>query len=292
MASRAFVQQSRPRADLSKVDTGLVPHGLYVKVVTEGDPDTKSRDLTLSVLKYVHARLGIFAQMGIAVKVQKIRSQDLRNPQIVEVMKRRGILRLPALTTPNGVYLGFTDIQDVYDRNIREYESSRRRGEQAVEGAILQDDDLDGFFRSEMTFARAEEDAQETGLGEEGNMMDSYRHMMERREKSGASSARKATQFRPAEAPPPQSRAAPPRAAPPPGRPDNVARQRPADPYDDEIQDTINRLSQDIDDGTRMAAFAGGGGDSFADEDGGGNDAQDDLMERAYYTNLSSSENF
>ena len=60
---------------------------------------------------------------------------------------------------------------------------------------------------------------------------------------------------------------------------DNVG--APHDDEDDEIQDTIDRLSRDIDDGMRSRAFKGGGGDSLDDE---GDDPQDDLMESAYWS--------
>ena len=70
------------------------------------------------------------------------------------------------------------------------------------------------------------------------------------------------------------------------GRP--APRRAPVDPDEDEIARTIDRLSQDIDEGTRQRAFNSGGGDSFHDE--GSSDVQDDLMERAYYANQRSSD--
>ena len=173
-----------PREVLARgADTGQVAHNLYVKVVTGADADHKSRDITLGALKYVHARLATFAQMGIAVKVNKIRSQDLQDPRLVEAMRKRGITRLPALTTPNNVYIGLKEICDLYERNVKEFAAVAARGERPVEG-ILPEDDLDSYYREEMSFERADEDAEETGLGEGDNMMDSYRRMMERRENS------------------------------------------------------------------------------------------------------------
>jgi hypothetical protein len=281
-----------PRADLSRADTSQVTHNLYVKVVTGADADHKSRDITLGVLKYVHARLPMFARMGLAVKVNKIRSQDLQNPRLVEAMRKRGITRLPALTTPNNVYIGLKEISDIYERNIKEFAAVATRGERPVEG-ILPEDDLDSFYRDEMTFERADEDAQETGIGEGDDMMDSYRHMMERREKSESSRRpRQAAGGRPT-ATTSDARAAPPRPASS-ARPDNVAppavRRAPAhmDAEDAEIQETIDRLARDIDDGMRDRAFASGGGDSLDDD--GGADPQDDLMERAYWSNQNPSD--
>lgn len=284
-----------PRTDLSRADTGAVPHNLYVKVVTAGDPDRKSRELTLQVLQYIHGRLPVFKQMGLAVKVNKIRSQDLQNARLVEAMRRRGIARLPALTTPNNVYIGFKEISTVYELNIKEFSHVGRRGEKPVEGAVPEDD-LDSFYADEMTFERAEEDAQETGIGESEDMMDAYRRMMERRERSDAGrKGRVGVGGRPTTTVSDDRRAAPPRA-PVSARPDNIAtappRRAPApaaplDPDDAEIQATIDRLAADIDDNLHTRAFASGGGDSLDDD--GGADIQDDLMERAYWGNQSSS---
>jgi hypothetical protein len=276
----AYGAPAGPRANLAAADTGATPHKLYVKVVPPGDPDRDSQGITLDVLRYVHDHLPTFAQMGLAVKVHKVRAQDLRDGRLVALLKQRGITQLPALVTPHGVYLGRAAIYNVYDRNLREYAAYGRRGEDAVTGAAP-DDLLAGYFGGEMSFERAEEDAEteEMGLGETGDMMDAYRHMMARRENSGASR-------RPARTPrpplPADRRAAPPRPAAP-TRPDNVApgRRPPADAEEDEIQATIDRLARDIDDEAVTRAHTSAGGDSLGDGDE--LDPQDDLMERAYY---------
>lgn len=285
---------SGSRTDLSRADTSQVQHNLYVKVVTGADADHKSRDITLGALKYVHTRLATFAQMGIAVKVNKIRSQDLQDPRLIEAMRKRGITRLPALTTPNNVYIGLKEICDVYERNVKEFAAVASRGERPVEG-ILPEDDLDSYYREEMSFERADEDAEETGIGEGDDMMNSYRRMMDRRDNSEsgrrphhiAGGRLLATTSDVSGGP----RGGGPRPA---GRPDNIAppaggaRQRaPVDAEDAEIQETIDRLARDIDDGMRSRAFTSGGGDSLDDD--GGADPQDDLMERAYWANMSES---
>jgi hypothetical protein len=272
-----------PRTNLAAADTSGVNHNLYVKIVTAGDSDKKSGPLTLQVLEYVHARLPMFKKMGLAVKVNKIRSQDLRNAKLVAAMKRRGITNLPALTTPNNVYLGYKEICDVYERNIKEFAAVGRRGEKPIEGAAPEDD-LTSFYGDEMTFERAEEDAQETGIGEGDNMMDAYRDMIERRERSEASRRPRVTRSTTGAAVT-ERRAAPPRPTVS-TRPDNVGaarRQVALDPDDAEIQATIDRLARDIDDNVLTRAHSAAGGDSYDDD--GGADIQDDLMERAYWGN-------
>jgi hypothetical protein len=280
-----------PRADLSRADTSVVEHQLYVKIVNGTDPDKKSPLITLSLLQYVHGIVDTLRQMGIVVTVNKIKSTSLQNAALTTAMKKRGILRLPALTTANDVYLGEKEIRDVYEKNIQEFSAVGRRGERAVEGATP-DDDLHSWYKDEMTFERADEDADETGIGESESMMDAYRDMMMSREGGGGSRAEAPRQAKQPVVPggssrqPPASRGAPPRARTATARPDNV-RARPLDPEDAEIQDTIDRLSRDIDTGTRERAFASGGGDSYADDDG---DPQDDLMEAAYWSGRADSD--
>jgi hypothetical protein len=267
---------------------GQTVHNLYVKVVADGDADRMSRDITITTLKYIHKWLPVFTQMGISIKVNKIRSQDLQNHRLVEAMRKRGLTRLPALMTPNGVYIGLKEISGVYDKNVKEFTAAAAR---PAEG-LLPEDDLDNFYRDEMTFERAGEDSQEAGIGEGDDMMSSYRHMMERRDRPDSHPPRPATGR-----PPATTGDAPPRSLhrslPPPhagGRPDNIApprRQRANNDEDAEIQETIDRLARDIDDGTRGLAFSQSGGDSLDDE--GGADPQDDLMERAYWGNQSES---
>ena len=241
------------------------------------------------MLRYVHANLPRLREMGLEVRVNKVTSRQLSDERVRAAMKSRKIVRLPALTTPNGVYLGFQEIRTLYERNYGEYEAFLRRSEKPVVGEAP-DDELEDYYRAEMTAERAREDeGGDDSIGEGGDMMDSYRRMMERRETSdrGRPKPRPGGAPRPARPEPPGRAAAPPRTAGS-GRPDNVAGpengRRPAPPVDDEeaeIQETINRLARDIDDNLREAAFSSGGGDSY--EDDGGPDPQDDLMEQAYW---------
>lgn len=289
---------SGPRTDLSGADTAAMAHNLYVKVVGANDPDSKSRLITLEILKYVSSRIAMFRRMGIVVQVKKVRPVDLQNAKLLAAMKGRGITRLPALTTLNNVYLGYKEISDVYERNIREFNAMKGREEKAVVGAAPDADDdqydLQAFYKDEMSFERADEDAQETGIGESDDMMDSYRTMMERREQSESGRRKPGRPAAAAGAPAGQGRSAPPPAGAARARPDNIAappparRPAPSDPDDAEIMETIDRLARDIDEGTRTRAFSASGGDSLDDD--GGSDIQDELMERAYYSNTVASD--
>lgn len=285
-------------------------HDLYVKITAGGDPDQKSRELTLEVLKYVSANMPVIEKMGIAVQIHRVRAQDLQNARLVSAMQKRGIDRLPALVTPNNVYIGFGEISGAYTRSIGEYRAyaqSAARSRAAV-APSLETDDLTSFYENEMSLAE-NDDEDDEAIGK-NDMMTKYR---------GAASDRK-----PAKGAPPADRK-PARAAPrkdnigqrgPPPRKDNVSQQRgppprsqpaysqppprsqpaysqpqhsdeendlPDDQDNDEIQGTIDRLSRDIDSSLRAKAFS-----TTNDEDG--ENAQDDLMEQAFYANVSSSD--
>lgn len=280
---------SRPQRDLAAADTDAVVHNLYVKIVSPGDSDVKSKGFTLEILKYIHGRIGILKQMGLQVKVNKITSRDLKNERLRDAMKKRGIAKIPALTTPTNIYLGNREIVDIYERNIREFTAVQRREVKHVEG-LAKEDDLEEYYKSEMSFERAEEDEKEPGIGEtDGDMMSSYQSMMQRRDDLNA-------KRRPARATVVSRARREAEEAPAAGhssRPDNVSpaprRAAPATASgdDDEIASIINKMAQDIDTGTMAAAFQSPGGDSL--EGGEGADPQDRIMEQSYWANQESS---
>jgi len=267
-------------------DTGPVVHNLYVLVVggnAAAPNDRKGRELTLAILKYIHDRLPVFTKMGVNIRVHKVNKSDLGNARLVAAMERRGISSLPALVTPNNTYVGNRSIGGVYEKNIAEYQAFRRQGTEAPTGIAQDDDALASFYRSEMTFEKAADDDglgndgdgignDGDGIGEGGDMMDAYRQMMQRRETRETKG-------------PGRGQPAPPKrgGAPAPARrPDNVA-PRAGGTGDSTMDSLIDRMAGDIDAQTFEDAFAGGGGDSL-DLDGGMN-AQDDLMEKAYWAN-------
>lgn len=284
----------RQRVDLAQVDTGYMLHNLYVKIVpAEDGSDNKSKELTKQVLLFITQRLPLLKQMGIRVNVNRIRSKDLKNQQLNLAMKRRGIVRLPALTTPNDVYLGLKEILEIYEKNIKEYEAYSRRGDASSHREMdLPENDLDEFYRSDMTIERAQKDADEEGIGDQDTetMMRSYSRMMQRRDKLN----RDRKGYKPGsggaadDAPPASSRPRQPagQSRPPPvassARPDNIHQEG----DDSEITSLIDRINGELKGGDVDTAFKSGGGDSLADDEGGGGgDAADRFMEAAYWQN-------
>ncbi len=273
-------------------DPSAMAHDLYVIVST--DPaDAKSRALTLELLRYVTDIQPVLRRMGIDVRVNKIGGQHLRDERLLGALRQRGISSLPALVTPSNVYIGLDDIRDLYDRNIDKFVGRGGPGGRPrdPDDELAADDDLEQYYRSEMTLARAEEDDDELAIGKDsGDMMDDYRRMMSHRETAG----RRPGAGRPPAAPPEAGRGPPMPAAGAAARPalpdrrDNVGppAARPTDPEDDEISATIARLAGDIEDPIRArGAGAGVAVDSLGGDDDGDNDGADDQMERAYWAN-------
>lgn len=261
-----------PRTDLSKADTSHTTHQLYVKV-EDGNKsltpnELKNRDLTLAVLKFIHDRLPIFQRMGLQIQVNRIRDVDLANPRLTDAMKRKGIVRLPALTTPTNLYLGVKEIEIVYKRNLEEFAAFKRQETAPVTG-MTPEDDLDAYYQ-EMSGASAWKDAVEgggdndEGIGESIDMMDAYRGMMQSRESMGRKRSHRTPTYVSDSSSPSTS-----------SRPDNI----------DDAQTTIDRMIRDIDSSSFDRAFSGGGGDSLI-EDGGPGGSQDNLMERAFWSNM------
>jgi hypothetical protein len=204
---------------------GADQHELYVRVSTAAEPDPAAREATLQALRYLRGARAVLAQMGIAVRVNKLRASDLQNARLHAALARRGITRLPALTTPRGTYVGFAAIRDLYERNIRAFlgAGGGARGRAADGAAGSPEGDLDRFYREEMTFARAEQDSRqgEGALGDEsGEMLDGYHRMMMLR-KPPAERKPSAEHEPPAERGPPAEY----RPPAPGGRLDNLARE-------------------------------------------------------------------
>lgn len=237
-------------------------HTLYVKVTPSGDADLKGKQLNIDALRYVYKNIKTLRQMGVIVKAQGITNSDLKNKKIVTALKSKGITNLPALSTGNQIYLGLSAIVKLYNTNIAEF--NKQLNASAPEG-----DDLEQYFHSQMNAPRKEEDEDDEAMGGNNKMMDSYRDMVSRRDQSDAAnrppSGRRGVQINEEDMNQRGHQTHP-------QRPDNVAQSD-----DREIQDTLSRLTQDIDNGTRTRATD--------DEEGMDSSGADDLMERAFMLN-------
>lgn len=161
-------------------------HNIYVLDVgsTKTSKDVKKKNLTLSILRYIHQKLPIIKQMGVKIQVHKIKKSELSSKRLVKAMKKRGISSLPALVTPKSTYIGNESIRELYEKNITEYNtflnSKTNLGNNTTESG---GDDLDNYFQNEI---KVGDNESEGGMDEDedpsNNMMENYRKMLQRRE--------------------------------------------------------------------------------------------------------------
>ena len=163
---------------------GTVIHDIYVYGAGDG------RQLALSLLRYVHAKLRLFTEMGVRIRVHKISERVLQTPRVVEAMESRGITSLPALVTPTDVFLGNLEITAFYERNIRKFDAWGRKAP-AVRGRADPEeaDELTNYYNTEMRLARLDVPAgtEDDKVGDEGttHMMKHYDSMLQMRQKRG-----------------------------------------------------------------------------------------------------------
>lgn len=222
-------------------------HYLYVKVVSKNDNDPASREITLKLLKFIYANLHTLQSMGVTVMVNRVRSMDLQNSLCIEAMRKKGITRLPALVTPNNIFIGLQNIVDLYNKNITAFTSMRSP---ARPPPRPQPSTIEDFYKSEMTMAKAARDSEDDTVGEGDNMMKAYQKMMTKRENPSA-----------------RKRGAAMTASN--EREDNVLME----------EDDMGKLGGDVDTDLMNKAFT-----SHTNEDGD-NGYQDDFMLRSYLAN-------
>jgi hypothetical protein len=252
-----------------------IQHQLFVKIDPPGGP---SHQYTRDVVTFVHRILPILRQMGVNIRVNQVYDRHLRDPRFIGALKGKGIGSLPALITSQDIYVGPTNIKNVYRGNIREYRARAARAERQP-APMEPEDELDQFYKREMGRS-AWEDAldgeEEDGLGEGGNLMDKYNEMMARRERMN--SGRNSRVSHTARDPTGNSSRHSSRRS---GRTQNVGG---VDEDQEDFERSIAQMIGDIDGSSVDQAFSGGGGDSYEDDTGVGS-SQDDLMEKMYWSN-------
>jgi hypothetical protein len=279
MAYRHSQPQSRPPRRGPSLDTSPVIHNLYVLVVDSSDKSEqaqKARQLTLLVLQYINSRLGLFTKMGVNVRVHKVRKVDLGNMRLKAAMKAKGITSLPALITPNNTYVGNKAIGGVYERNIKAFEAYNRRGIEGPTG-MAPEDELAKYYGAEMTIDKAKEEDKLGGgeeIGEGKDMMSRYQDMMRHRDqrnkrKPGSQSTARS-----------QSTTGQTARQPPVANRNNNISGGSGD-----VDKLIEKMAGDIDSQTFEQAFSGHGGDGQVGSTDNNGNAQDDLMEKAYWAN-------
>lgn len=79
----------------------------------------------VELLRYLDANIEAINRLGVGVRVEKISKNDDEN--MVEIMRKKGITRLPALIAPDGkLFIGSKQIQELFDRNLSTARNNNR----------------------------------------------------------------------------------------------------------------------------------------------------------------------
>lgn len=135
---------------------------------------------TLNVLRYLQENIDIINQMGVKIKIQKLKEEDL-SKEVVDNLTSKGVLRFPALITDGGkVRHGVEKIQDLFEGNKNSYNKhllgSQPPSKQSVfSGDFAKDPDLASYFQSEMNLdALARDNRNGEKEGFEGGVTDEF----------------------------------------------------------------------------------------------------------------------
>lgn len=108
----------------------------------------------IEVLKYINNCITDINKMGVRIQVEKIGQNDF-DDDMVELLRKRGITRLPVLITTEGKpFIGIKNITAVFEKNLKMLKNSARIGggknEEPATTEIGTNPDLADFWASEM----------------------------------------------------------------------------------------------------------------------------------------------
>ena len=110
----------------------------------------------IEVLKYLNDCIADINKMGVRVHVEKISQKDF-DVDMVELLRKRGIIRLPALITSEGKsFIGIKNITNLFERNLKLLRNSARLDNKGGNNSDISNTevganpDLADFWMSEM----------------------------------------------------------------------------------------------------------------------------------------------
>jgi hypothetical protein len=81
---------------------------------------TDDSENCIKLLKYFNAVIADVNKLGVYLKITKI-SADKCDQKTVELLKKQGITRTPALIAPDGaIFLGLIEIKKLFDKNLKD----------------------------------------------------------------------------------------------------------------------------------------------------------------------------
>ena len=121
----------------------------------------KVSDNCIEILRYVDKNIPILKQLGARVQVEKISNEEF-DEEMVNILKSKGITRLPAVITPDGnLLIGLKSIIDMFEKNLTNARNRARVGgvggvggnninPQSLNAEMGSNPDLNAFWMNEL----------------------------------------------------------------------------------------------------------------------------------------------
>jgi hypothetical protein len=85
-----------------------------------------ANDNCIKVLKYLRGCVSEINKMGVSVQIEKISRKEF-DEDMVDMLRRKGITRLPVLLAPDGAsFIGVVKITDLFERNLKNLKNGAR----------------------------------------------------------------------------------------------------------------------------------------------------------------------
>jgi hypothetical protein len=124
----------------------------------------------VKVLLYISRCIDQINVMGVRIKVEKIRKSEF-DEDMVKILRRRGITRLPVLVAPDGKsFTGVNSITELFEKNLRTLKNGGRVAPVSKpEADFGTNPDLAEFWMKEMS----KKDGEDNDMNGENNDFDS-----------------------------------------------------------------------------------------------------------------------
>ena len=163
----------------------------------------------INFLNYIKYYQNVIKNMDVRIKISVLLPTDLNNPEISSILKLKNIDIFPTLVTDTKIYKGMEEIVNIYTTNIKEYNNylkqveeqkakfnemnNKRTEEKKIEEKrrkenednIDDEDQIHSYMNKQLQMkSKYDDDEEDTALGDSGDnsMMDTYRHMIARRD--------------------------------------------------------------------------------------------------------------
>jgi hypothetical protein len=111
----------------------------------------------LELLRYVDKNIEDINRLGVGVRIEKISKNDI-DEDLIEVFRKRGIVRLPTMLAPDGTaFTGLKQITALFEKNLNTARNGARAdpyGGPAVDAEFGSNPDMTDFWHRELFSGR------------------------------------------------------------------------------------------------------------------------------------------